>query len=139
MNVPLEKKLDILVKTADNDVIELCAAYEKELLTLAKGASVKVGADIVKPQGAATGANEYCEVFLPLEGIIDVKTELERLNKELGKVNKDFEKTSAKLNNENFTAKAPAEVIEKEKEKLAEFQSHLEKLQRNIELLKNMQ
>lgn len=139
MNVPLEKKLDILVKTTDNDVIELCAAYEKELLTLAKGASVKVGADIAKPRGAATGANEYCEVFLPLEGIIDVKAELERLNKELGKVSKDFEKTSAKLNNENFTAKAPAEVIEKEKEKLAEFQSHLEKLQRNIELLKNMQ
>ncbi len=138
MNVPLEKRLEILIKTNDKDIIEMCSGYEKELLSLAKGEKIAAGADILKPKGAAAGADEYCEVYLPLEGIIDPAAEMERLKKELDKVSKDFQKTKAKLENESFVAKAPPDVIEKEKSKLEEFTSLSDKLAKNIKMLENM-
>lgn len=138
MNVPLEKKIDILVKTSDKDLQELCFQYEKEFLNLARGNSIQIGKELCKPRGAATGANEFCELFIPLEGIIDIGCELERLKKELLKVEKDLDKTNNKLSNNNFVSKAPPEVIDKEKEKQQEFLSKQEKLNRNIELLEKL-
>ena len=138
MNVPLEKKLEIRIKTDDSDIIEICSKYKKELLNLAKGESIETGSTITKPKGSATGANEFCEVYIPLEGIIDVAAEIDRLTKELGKVTKDLERTQGKLNNESFVSKAPPDVIEKENAKLEEFSSLSGKLTKNIEMLKGL-
>ncbi|OHD14790.1 MAG: valine--tRNA ligase [Spirochaetes bacterium GWD1_27_9] len=136
MNIPPEKKVDILVKTTDKDLEKFCKNNEKDILYLAKGLSIKYAKDIAKPSNAAAGANEICEVYIDLEGIIDVEKELQRLNKEYEKVKQDFDRTNGKLNNSNFTEKAPAEVIEKEKAKLKEFSDKIAKLTENIELLR---
>ena len=90
-----------------------------------------------KPSGSSAGANEFCEIYIPLEGLIDKQKELEKFEKEYKKIKVDFDKTFAKLDNENFVKNAPAEVIEKEKAKLEEFKSKLVKIEDNINLLKS--
>lgn len=138
MNVPPEKKVDILVKTADPDLADFASSYEKDILFLSKASTLTIGEAVDKPAGSAAGANEKCEVFIPLEGIIDINEEISRLKKEAGKVQKDFDKTNGKLSNQKFLSKAPADVIEKEKGKLEEFKTKLEKLQNNIALLEKI-
>mgnify|MGYP002033733385 CR=1 FL=1 len=68
------------------------------------------------------------EVLVPMAGLIDKDAELKRLDKELERLNKEIGRLEGKLNNEKFTAKAPAEVVEKEKEKLKDAQGSLQRL-----------
>jgi valyl-tRNA synthetase len=135
MNVPQDKKVDLIIKSDDNELKYFCGNNEKDILYLAKAKSVKIGPDMQKPKSSAVGANEICEVYIPLEGIIDIDKEIQRLNKEKDKISADFTKTKAKLENKNFTDKAPADVIEKEKAKLKEFTLKLEKLESNLKIL----
>jgi len=63
------------------------------------------------------------EVLVPIAGLIDKDAELKRLDKELERLQKEIGRLEGKLGNEKFTAKAPAEVVEKEQEKLRDAQS----------------
>ena len=63
------------------------------------------------------------EVLVPMAGLIDKEAELKRLDKELERLQKEIGRLEGKLGNEKFTAKAPAEVVEKEQEKLRDAQS----------------
>ncbi|MBR6200273.1 MAG: class I tRNA ligase family protein, partial [Spirochaetales bacterium] len=127
-NIPPEKKAPIIIKTSDADLTAFAKEYGAQMMSLSKGASLTVAADAAKPADAASSANQFCEVYIPLDGIVDKEKERARLEKEYAKVKADFDKTNAKLNNANFTAKAPAEIIEKEKAKLEEFQQKMNSL-----------
>lgn len=63
------------------------------------------------------------ELLLPMAGLIDKEAELARISKELDKVAGEIKRIEGKLNNAGFVAKAPAAVVEKEQEKLAEYQA----------------
>lgn len=76
------------------------------------------------------------EIAIPVEGLIDFEKEIARLSKDLIRVSKDLEKTDKKLNNKNFTDRAPEEVVEKEKRKFDEFKTQKEKLEKVISDLK---
>jgi valyl-tRNA synthetase len=138
MNVPQDKKVDILIKSSDNDLMDFVKENQKDILYLAKAQSVKIDYKLEKPSGSATGANEICEVYIPLEGIIDINREYDRLKKELEKTNIDYIRTKSKLRNSNFISKAPKEIIEKEKIKMEEFESKIEKLDNNLAVLKDL-
>ncbi len=78
---------------------------------------------------------EDVEIYLPLAGLIDFAEEDRRLTKEMDKIGKDLTTAQRKLANEDFMAKAPAEVVAKEKErvqtlteKMAKLKSHKEKI-----------
>ena len=64
-------------------------------------------------------------VFVPMKGLIDPKAEQLRLQKELDKLQKQFDQLDGKLSNAGFVAKAPAAVVEAERAKLAELDSQL--------------
>ena len=68
------------------------------------------------------------EILIPMAGLIDKEAELTRINKALEKVAKDLARTSGKLSNERFVAKAPADVIEKERAKMSEMEATIAKL-----------
>lgn len=70
-----------------------------------------------KPQNAMTAVVSGVEIYLPLRGLIDVDKELSRLNKEMDTLAKEIDRIDKKLNNEGFLAKAPQQVVEKEKAK----------------------
>ena len=85
---------------------------------------------------SATALVGEMEVLIPMAGNIDVAAELNRLTKSFEKNQKDLDRVAGKLKNPKFVDKAPADVIEKEKAKMAEFESTANKLQEQIDAIK---
>jgi len=69
------------------------------------------------------------KILIPMAGLIDKDAELARLDKEIQKIQKDLPRVEGKLNNPDFVNKAPAEVLKKEEQKLAELRSSLDNLE----------
>jgi valyl-tRNA synthetase len=88
-----------------------------------------------KPRQAAAAMVGGVEVYVPLEGLIDIDKEIARLRKEEQNLVKEVERVTKKLQNENFLAKAPAEVVAKEREKEKEYREKLAKVRERIALL----
>jgi valyl-tRNA synthetase len=77
------------------------------------------------------------KVMVPLAGLIDLEAERGRIGKEVDKARQELEKIDKKLSNEAFVAKAPAAVVNKDRERAAELQTTLQTLQKQIEALAN--
>jgi valyl-tRNA synthetase len=123
VNVPPGKKSEVILQIATNELEQVFANNLQYIKTLAAAESVQLlGADEAKPDNAMTGVVSGVEIYLPLKGLIDVEKESVRLNKELSTLDKEIARIEGKLSNEGFVAKAPAEVIEKEKAKAEEYQ-----------------
>ena len=76
------------------------------------------------------------ELFIPFEDLVDIKEEIERLEKEKAKVLVEKEKTDKMLSNPGFVAKAPAAKVEEEKEKQAKFNEMIKTIEERIAGLK---
>jgi valyl-tRNA synthetase len=90
-----------------------------------------------KPKASATAIVDGREVYVPLEGLIDLDVERDRLKKEIGKLEGALKGVTAKLANDKFVANAPEEVVKGEKEKQAAWTSDLEKLKENLASLED--
>jgi valyl-tRNA synthetase len=88
------------------------------------------------PQGSVQLVVRGETAALPLKGVIDVAAERMRLEKEMQKANADIARVDAKLNNANFVARAPEEVVEEEKEKREEALARKTKIAEALERLK---
>lgn len=84
------------------------------------------------PTTATTLVNEL-EIHIPIDNIIDKAAEQERLAKEITKLTKEIERSQGKLNNRNYVDKAPKDIVEQERSRLAENQAALEKLQQQLQ------
>ncbi|ABI68948.1 valine--tRNA ligase [Syntrophomonas wolfei] len=89
-----------------------------------------------KPEQAVSALLSLAEIYVPLEGIIDVEKEIQRLQKELKAAESDLQKAENKLNNQKFLSKAPPEVIEKERSKAGEAINRKEGILQRLHLLK---
>ncbi len=69
------------------------------------------------------------QILIPMAGLIDKQAELARLTKEIERIQKDLPRIEGKLNNVSFVEKAPADVLAKEQEKLADYRSQLQSLE----------
>ena len=89
------------------------------------------------PQNAVSVVTSQMEIYIPFEELVDIKEEIERLEKEKAKVLVEKEKTDKMLSNPGFLAKAPAAKVEEEKAKLAKFNEMIENIEARISGLKN--
>ena len=123
MNVPLGKKADCIIAANKEDLLAVLNETAPYIINLGTLETLDVKFTLEdKPDQAVTAVVQGIEIFLPLRGLIDMDKEIARLQKEVEKVNKEIERLEKKLNNEGFVAKAPADVIAGEKEKLAKYQ-----------------
>lgn len=128
MKISMAKRIDIIVANASAEDQRRLADFEPLLNKLAKLESVRVlAAGEEAPMSATTLVGEM-EVLVPMAGLIDKDAELARLDKEIGRLDGEVKRVGGKLANEGFVAKAPAEVLEKERAKLAEAEQALAKL-----------
>ena len=88
------------------------------------------------PQNAVSIVSSNLELFIPFEDLVDIKEEIERLEKEKAKVLAEKEKTDKMLSNPGFVAKAPAAKVEEEKEKQAKFNEMIKTIEERIAGLK---
>ncbi|WNL42890.1 valine--tRNA ligase [Halomonas sp. PAMB 3264] len=123
MNIAPGKPLDVLLTKGQPTDAERLESNRLFLSKLAKLQSVTWLANPAEAPLSATQLVGDMEVLVPMADLIDKDAELARLNKEIDKQDKLIGGIEKKLSNEGFTAKAPAAVIEKERGKLAEFQS----------------
>lgn len=88
-----------------------------------------------KPENAMAAVVTGIEVYLPLAGLIDVEKENQRLSKELAAMEKDLQRVGGKLNNAGFLAKAPEDVIAKERAKYEELSGKIEAVKKRMAYL----
>ncbi|APG25278.1 valine--tRNA ligase [Syntrophotalea acetylenica] len=120
MNVPPGKRITAVLDCKNPEISGILAAGEGYVRSLAKVDQLSCGEGVERPSQAATQVAGEVEILLPLAGLIDLDEELKRLEKEIAKVAKDIAMFSKKLSNESFLSKAPADVLEKDRQKLAD-------------------
>ncbi|MCP4580251.1 MAG: valine--tRNA ligase [candidate division Zixibacteria bacterium] len=135
LDVPPAKKPNVLIKCESDELVEIYNTHTEEIRNLARSGEVKVGTDIKKPPLSASAVVPGAEIFIPLEGLIDIDLERSRLEKQLEDKTNFREKLTRKLKNEDFVNRAPAEVVDAEKAKLIKTEELIEKLNKNLESL----
>ncbi len=120
MNISMAKRIDVLLGNATASDHRRLAENEPLLRKLAKLESVRVLAAGEEAPLCATALVGDLQVLVPMAGLIDKDAELARLDKEIGRLDGEVKRVGGKLSNAGFVDKAPAEVIDKERAKLAE-------------------
>ncbi len=104
-------------------------ADEADVLGLLAGGEVEIIKSYDAAKGTPAAVTDVGEVYMPLEGLIDVDAEKARLHKEILKVEVEVKKCDGKLSNKAFVDKAPAELVEREKARRDEWSQKLQQLQ----------
>lgn len=131
MSVSPAKFIPLNLRNVSDVMKERVEKYSKTLSSLSKLTKIHcLGADEKVPVSASAVVGDI-ELLIPMAGLIDKEAELGRLEKELAKLEKDINFIEGKLNNPKFTDKAPADIISKEQEKLAQALMVKEKLLHN--------
>lgn len=123
MNIFPSQKISASLKTENLDEDQF--VYIK---SLGKVDELKFGNDLIKPNASASSVINNCEIYIPLEGIIDLDVEKERLQKEIQRLESALTGVAKKLSNEKFVNNAPKEVVDKEFAKKNDWENSLEKL-----------
>ncbi|WP_027405735.1 valine--tRNA ligase [Anaerovibrio sp. RM50] len=134
VNAAPSKKSEVVLNFTDESLRQVFADNEGYLTVLASAEPVThmaVGAE--KPENAMAGVVNGVEIFLPLKDLIDVEKETARLNGEMAKLEKEISRLDKKLSNQGFLAKAPADVVAGEKEKLAGYQEKMDAVKARLE------
>jgi len=126
------KKLKFILKPAG----ELAASEVEVLKLLLNAEAVEVVAkDWTPAKGTPSASNALGEIFLPLEGLIDIGAEKTRLTKEAEKIQSEIVKVEEKLANPNFAQKVPAKVLDEHKQRLADWQAKLAQVKASLAAL----
>ncbi|MGM9581247.1 MAG: valine--tRNA ligase [Anaerovibrio sp.] len=139
VNAAPGKKSEVILNFTDEKLREVFAANEGYLTVLAAAEPVTMlPAGAEKPENAMTGVVNGVEIYLPLKGLIDVEKETARLNKEMATLDKEISRLEKKLGNQGFLAKAPAEVVAGEQEKLKGYQEKQNAVKERLAYLQNI-
>jgi len=123
-----DRKLDLIVRSPERSIAGVLGEKEAALLRLAGAASIKVQSDYSPEKGDAMTPFSAGEVFVLLGSMIDPVKELARLQKEETELVRYVRGQEAKLQNESFLSRAPAAVVEQERDRLQEAQEKLSKI-----------
>ncbi|MBW1710729.1 MAG: valine--tRNA ligase [Deltaproteobacteria bacterium] len=133
MNVPPSLEVEVIAMDENQKNRQLLKQQSRDILKLVRGKSLETTPPKEKPEGAAATVAGSVEVFVKLKGLINFDEEARRLQKELEKIEKEITRSNKKLANEDFLAKAPVEVVTREKEKGKVLKEKREKLAKNLD------
>ncbi|MCK4676091.1 MAG: class I tRNA ligase family protein, partial [Gammaproteobacteria bacterium] len=138
MDIPPGKPLSLLLQNASENDKLLYNDNQPFIETLAKLEKSEWLAKNDEAPESATALVGEMKILIPLAGLIDKDAELARLQKEIGKLQVNVDKTTAKLVNKNFVEKAPAAVVEKERARMAEMTKSIEQFKEQAEKIKKL-
>lgn len=118
---------------ANEEKRALLHRYQADIMALTRASELTFAAEGKVPNDAGHALVQDVELVVPLKGLIDVAGELEKLTRERGKLQQELTRINAKLANKQFTGKAPAAVVAKEREKAQELEARLAKNQESIQ------
>ena len=132
MNVPPATRIPVILSLPNENGIGEFEAIAPLVKGLVRASETTVGVSLDPPPASGSAVVGTLEIFVPLEGIIDLEVERARLEKEVAKFEKLVKSMNGKLSNEKFIANAPADVVEKERGRLVEYGDTLESLRDSL-------
>ncbi|MGE7931105.1 valine--tRNA ligase [Viridibacillus arvi] len=138
VQTPMSKKVPLYVSAKDAATLAVLEDNKTYLEKFCNPEPLTLGEGIEAPGQCMSAVVSGAELFLPLEGLIDVAAEIERLSHELEKWDKEVKRVQGKLNNERFVSKAPDDVVAAERAKEADYIEKYATVEKRINELKNM-
>jgi valyl-tRNA synthetase len=127
MNVPPSQPSPVLLKEASAATLGRVARWRDAIARLAQVSTLSpLEGDL--PRGSAQAVLDEATLVLPLAGLIDIEVERARLAKERAKAAKDAEAIARKLDNADFVARAPEEVVDENRERLQAARDEMARL-----------
>ncbi len=136
MNVPPSRKAQLVVIPDDASAKSIFEQGIPFFTKLASASDVVITDAVEDASKMVSVVSQSAKLFIPMNELIDTEAEIARLKKEREKAEKDFNMINGKLNNAGFVAKAPAAVVEGEREKLAKVTALLANIDESIAKLK---
>ena len=133
MNIENSKKSNTLVYTKDPEVKEIFQELKGLLLNLGYSNSVEITEDEERKNSENIAiVLDKAEIQLPLKELVDFEKELKRLQKDKKDAEAELKRAKGKLSNQGFVSKAPAKLIEEEKEKVTKYEEILKTVEEQI-------
>ncbi|WP_027187500.1 valine--tRNA ligase [Desulfovibrio cuneatus] len=129
LNISPSLRLNALVRPADAAAAQALEGAREMIMTLARLESLTLDAAAEAPKVSASQVARGNEIIVPLTGAVDFAAEVARIEKELGKMEKERGMLQGKLGNANYVEKAPAEVVERDRNRVVELADAIAKLQ----------
>lgn len=138
VNTPMSRKVDLYISAKDEATVAVLEDNRAYIERFCNPETLTIGVGVNAPGKTMSAVVTGAELYLPLEGLIDIDEELARLTKELGKWEGEVKRVQGKLSNERFTAKAPAAVVEEERAKEQDYLEKRAAVERRIAELKEI-
>ncbi len=138
MNVPPASQVEIYLYSTASQPLDILRRHSQAVTLLARVQEPHYNEDSGPPAAAAKAVVDAVEIFMPLTGVIDFAEEERRLAREVEKISKELTQAQRKLANEDFLNKAPAEVVQKEKERVQSWSEKLTKLQNHQQRIREL-
>ncbi len=127
-NLTFKTDLNIVFRSSNEDILDFIKNQKEPIKFLAKISDIELSRNYKKKKGEVSVVLSEGELFINLEGLIDIEKEIKRLEKEKEKIEKKMAQIERKLENRNFFEKAPKEIVEKEKTEYKELKERLDKI-----------
>jgi valyl-tRNA synthetase len=131
MDVPPKQKIELLVKV-EAEVKDTFRQSQAMIHRLGGVDKLIIATTLDRPEKAMTAVVDKAELFFPLSGLVDVEQTMKKLTAEYNKLQKEVERVEKKLSNPGFVSKAPAEVIEQERQKGEAYKEKRAKVEARI-------
>ncbi len=132
LNIPPGKVVQAQVHIEEPEVGTLIREESEWFLRLGKiDDNIIIGPDVERPEASASAVSGSTQIFVPIGGLIDVDEEIRRLDKQIKDIGKSIESLEKKLSNASFLDRAPAEVVQKDRDRLQEEKDREQKIQEN--------
>jgi valyl-tRNA synthetase len=132
VDTPMSKPIDLLIQVDNAEVKTALATQSHYIEKFCNTENLTIDTKVTVPEKAMSAVITGAELFLPLEGLIDVDKEIARLTQELEKLNKEVERVEKKLSNPGFVNKAPENVVQEEQRKKLDYIDKREKVTARI-------
>ncbi len=134
LNIPPKKRAAVYIANSES-FKEMIFSFDEVIKMLAGVNLISFINNEERPSKSATAVIKNMELFIPLEGLIDIDLEINRLSKRIDKLKKHILVSEKKLSNKNFVANAPENIITHEKEKMIQLKLEKELLKKNLKMI----
>ena len=135
MKIPAGRRIDCLIRADRTSLLRHLRTYADNVRILGRIENLTIDKQVNKPIPSASAVIRDAEIFIPLEGVVDLAAERRRLERDLEHHSTQLEKINRKLSNDDFLANAPADVVERERAKRENFEKIVARIQSNLEQL----
>ncbi len=138
VNTPMSRQVPLFIAAKDEATAAVLKANSQYIEKFCNPETLEIGIDVQAPGKSMSAVVTGAELFMPLEGLLDIDEEIARLGKELDKWAGEVKRVQGKLSNERFVSKAPQSVVDEERAKEQDYLEKQAAVQRRIEELKEI-